>query len=572
LVSRNQQSEIHDVTKPAVTGSRRDLSVLLVDDEKSLLTMLERAVSEAGYSCRAADSADRALVALKQSTVHVVVTDIRMPGLSGVQLAEAILEYSPQTLVIFMTGFSEYETLARAIQLRPFGFLEKPFQPQELLDLLDKGYDQHRSQEQRDEKAVTLEELVEAKTRDLEFQSERLLAEKELLHGIISNANFGLIAVDLSTQVHLINAFALDLLEVSDQAKISYLGAPLKEVLPAHCLPPFTELFDEIQQSAGLYRRDFTNDHNDTKLNVIAYPIRHREHVIAIVFIIHDMTETEMLQRRLLQSAKLASIGELAAGVAHEINNPLGFVSSNCNTLTGYLEKLTTYTGQVEVKLMESNEACPVKGEVIALKQTYDIEFIAEDSRQLLKETLDGLARVSKIVKDLKTFARADSDTPQLCSLNALLDDSLNLVRNEIKYTLDVDRRFGTIPDLVCYPNQLVQVFTNIFVNAAQAVPKHGTLTITSGVVGKAVVISIKDDGPGIPDKTLARIFDPFFTTKPAGKGTGMGLSISYGIVAKHGGTIRALSEMGQGTEFLVTLPLAGLAGSQATDTKRTQI
>jgi signal transduction histidine kinase len=568
LVPGAQHPEHHDATKPAVSGSRRDLSVLLVDDEKSLLTMLERAVSEAGYNCRIAESADRALVALKQSTVHIVVTDIRMPGLSGVQLAEAILEHSPHTLVIFMTGFSEYETLAQAIQLRPFGFLEKPFQPQELLDLLDKGYQQHRSQEQREEKAVTLEELVEAKTRDLEFQSERLLAEKELLHGIISNANFGLIAIDLSAQVHLINAFALDLLEVSDLGRISYLGAPLKEVLPANCWPTFSELFEDIQRSAGLYRRDFTNENNDTKLNVIAYPIRHREHVIAIVYIIHDMTETEMLQRRLLQSAKLASIGELAAGVAHEINNPLGFVSSNCNTLTTYLEKLTTYSGQVELKLMESNEACPVKGEVIGLKQAYDIEFITEDAKQLLKETLDGLARVSKIVKDLKTFARADSDTPQLCNLNALLDDSLNLVRNEIKYTLDVERQYGTIPELVCYPNQLVQVFTNIFLNAGQAVPKHGTLTITSGVAGKAIVVSIKDDGPGIPDKILARIFDPFFTTKPPGKGTGMGLSISYGIVAKHGGTIRALSEPGRGSEFLVTLPLAGIAGSHTADIK----
>ena len=200
-----------------------------------------------------------------------------------------------------------------------------------------------------------------------------------------------------------------------------------------------------------------------------------------------------------------------------------------------------------------------MQAELNELRTSLDMAYIVGDLKPLVAETLDGLGRVSKIVRDLKTFARVESDSPQLSNLNALIEDALNLVRNETKTKLDIQKQFSELPEFLCFPGQLVQVFTNMFVNAAQAVAKHGTLTIRTTCETNILCVAIKDDGEGIPEKHLSRVFDPFFTTKPPGKGTGMGLSISYGIVERHGGSITVKSEPGEGKEFVILLPLNGV-------------
>ncbi len=493
---------------------------------------------------------------LESTTVNLVVTDIRMPGRSGVELAVEIEKLHPDVLIAFMTGYSEYEALATAITLRPFGFLEKPFSPAALIDLAERARLQFAGSSAAAARTVQLETAVADKSRDLEFQTERLPAETEQLHGIVSCANFGLIAIDTNRTIHLVNAQALKLLAVGNELAHGCLGLPVQDILPAQHRSSFDELFSAISREPGVYRREAIIEANDSKVEIVAYPIKYRENITALVFIIHDITETEMLQRRLIQTAKLASIGELAAGVAHEINNPLGFVTSNCNTLQKYLVAVTSYIEEVEGVARTKNEPPSADACLRELRTRYDVDYIQEDAGELIRETLDGLARVSKIVRDLKTFARADSDSPQEGNVNNLLDDALNLVRNEIKYSLEVVRKYSTVPNITCYPSQLVQVFTNMFVNASQAIKGKGTLTIATVANERTLRVSIGDTGEGIAEKDLARIFDPFYTTKPPGKGTGMGLSISYGIIQKHGGTIRVSSVLGEGTEFTIDLPL----------------
>ena len=264
----------------------------------------------------------------------------------------------------------------------------------------------------------------------------------------------------------------------------------------------------------------------------------------------------EAAHNQLLQSEKLASIGQLAAGVAHEINNPIGFVNSNLGSLKTYVNELLEVLDAYEncQHLLAADPALHQKIKEICAK--VDLEYLREDVIKLISESLDGAVRVRRIVQDLRDFSRIDSVEWQWADLHAGLESTLNVVCNEIKYKADVVREFGTLPLVECMPSQLNQVFLNLLVNAAQSIAEHGTITLRSGCVEDNVWISVSDTGQGIPPELIKKIFDPFFTTKPIGKGTGLGLSVSYGIIDKHGGHIDVHSQPGQGTTFTINLPV----------------
>ncbi len=248
--------------------------------------------------------------------------------------------------------------------------------------------------------------------------------------------------------------------------------------------------------------------------------------------------ELKTTQAQLLQSEKMASIGQLAAGVAHEINNPIGYVYANFNTLSGYVKDL-----------LAAARATPGA-------KPLDLDFLAEDLPDLLSETREGLDRVTKIVRDLKDFSRVDtSDDWEWADLIAGLESTLNIAHNEVKYKATVERQLVALPDVLCRPSEINQVFMNLLVNAAQAIAERGVISLRSGHDAEQVWIEIADTGKGMTAEVRNRIFEPFYTTKPVGQGTGLGLSLSYSIVQKHQGRIDVSSEPGRGTTFRVTLP-----------------
>jgi signal transduction histidine kinase len=256
---------------------------------------------------------------------------------------------------------------------------------------------------------------------------------------------------------------------------------------------------------------------------------------------------------QLLQSEKMASIGQLAAGVAHEINNPIGFVNSNLGTLKHYIADLLK-----ALSVYEENEGemTAETREVLAeLKRKIDLVYLREDVDNLLSESIDGMQRVKRIVQDLKDFSHVDEGEMQLSDLEQGMDSTLNVVWNELKYKAEVVKEYGGIPKILCMPAQLNQVFMNLLTNAGQAIDTHGRITIRTGLEGQNVWVEVEDTGKGIKPENVDRIFDPFFTTKPVGTGTGLGLSLSYGIVKKHGGRIEVKSEVGNGSTFRVWLP-----------------
>lgn len=275
----------------------------------------------------------------------------------------------------------------------------------------------------------------------------------------------------------------------------------------------------------------------------------------------NDLTELNaklsMAQQQLVQSEKLASIGQLAAGVAHEINNPIGYVFSNFGTLENYiagmLEMLKTYENA------ESSIGFPeVLKNLRSVRERIEIDYLMEDIPVLMAESREGLVRVRQIVQNLKDFSRVDANQEwQWANIHQGIESTLNIVNNEVKYKADVVKNYGIVPDIECLPSEINQVIMNIVVNGAHAIAgQRGTITIETGAKDDNVWIEISDTGAGIPPEIMSRIFDPFFTTKPIGSGTGLGLSLSYGIIQKHNGRIEVHSILGAGTTFRITLPV----------------
>lgn len=264
-------------------------------------------------------------------------------------------------------------------------------------------------------------------------------------------------------------------------------------------------------------------------------------------------------QSQLVQSEKMASVGQLAAGVAHEINNPIGFVNSNLGTLEKYIADINKVLAAYA--LAEPHLGADALAPLVEVKRSVDLSFLLEDIPNLLKESQDGLARVKRIVQDLRDFSHVDDAVWQLTNLEHGMDRTLNVALNEIKYKAQVVKEYGGIPEVECMPTQINQVFLNLLVNAAQAIEDKGVITVRTGVKGGEVWVEVADTGKGIAPEHLKQIFDPFFTTKPVGKGTGLGLSLSYGIVQKHGGRIDVSSELGKGTVMRVYLPVKHAEG-----------
>ncbi|MGH1485071.1 MAG: ATP-binding protein [Cellvibrionaceae bacterium] len=270
------------------------------------------------------------------------------------------------------------------------------------------------------------------------------------------------------------------------------------------------------------------------------------------------IAKLEETKNQLLQSEKMASIGQLSAGVAHEINNPVGFIKSNFNSLKHYAKELNTVINLYQEKL-DSIGNDTTKEFTQKLNDDYDIEFITEDIENLLTESFDGINRIEEIVKSLKHFSRADTNEWEKANINLGIESTLKVVAHELKYIAEIEKDFNELPEIECLPMQINQVLMNLLVNAGQAIEKdskNGKISIATNKKDDKVHITIKDNGKGIKQENLTKIFDPFFTTKPVGEGTGLGLSLSYSIIQKHSGDISAHSELGKGTCFQIALPI----------------
>jgi len=412
-------------------AEEHDRRILIVDDDEAVLNLFASYLNET-YSCETARNAQEALAILAREPFALMLSDIQMPGLGGIELLRKIVERYPETAVIMISGVDRTQRVIDAIRMGASDYLLKPCD----LDVLSASV--HRALERR----LLLRNARRYK-RELEIRN--------------------------------------------------------------------TEL---ARQQAALQR----------------------------------------LQAQIVQSEKMASLGLMAAGVAHEINNPAGFIYSNVDVLRKHVAALERFLQAYDQLALPADLAIQIS----EIKKQIDYDNLVNDLDSILADCSLGAERIRDVIKNLRLFSRLDEAEIKRVDLNEGIEATLRLLSIYYKAgNITLARDYGELPPINCFAAQLNQVWMNLLVNAAQAIGKNrGEVKIKTRCDGAKVTVSVSDTGKGISSEHVKHVFDPFFTTKPIGEGTGLGLSISHGIVEQHGGTIRVESNSGSGTTFTITLPV----------------
>ncbi len=565
------------------------MEILIAEDDYISRNLLKKVLIEMGHDVVEAENGHQAWQLLQKTPFKIVISDWMMPEMDGLELCKKIRNSAQKgyVYIIMLTARDRKTDLVDVFKAGADDYIPKPFDPEEL-----------RARVLTGERVVHLEE-----------------GHNALAHTLIESRNKLRIVLDSLTEE--IVSLDRDMNIVSaNQAFVDYAGFDMETVVgkamfddtthtnPIVCKDDIQTLVEQVFASGQsktklLSGKDRNGKESIRQLSCLAI-VNEDEQVIQTVVVTKDITEErkkteeikslngqlmetsaqieaknkklestlkrlEETQAHMLQSEKMASIGQLAAGVAHEINNPTGFVSSNLKTLSDYQKDLAELIGKYhgligELKTEGNGNTLPEKihtniENIMGFEKDIDVEFLLEDIVDLIGDCREGTDRIKKIVIDLKDFAHPGEEVVQSTDINNGLDSTLNVVNNELKYKATVHKDFGKIPTVKGVPQQLNQVFMNILVNAAQAIEKKGDIHIKTWAADQDVKITISDTGCGIPEENLKKIFDPFFTTKEIGKGTGLGMNIVYNIIQKHQGTIEVQSEIGKGTTFTISLP-----------------
>ena len=565
------------------------MKILFVEDDVVSRKVLEKTLKKVGYELITAEDGLEALKIFHETEINLIISDWVMPNMDGVSLCKKIRETSGGTYVYFilLTAKDKQEDLIEAFEAGADDFISKPFNTGEIKARIKTG-----------ERIINLEQ-------EHKVLQDVLIESKNKLLTIFDSLKEEVISIDKDFKIISANKSILNEMNMPFN---KIIGSDILNILAVRqfsgkneTIPSLIQKTFETGNSRSSMHECIDGKGELRQKELIYTPVIINDKVSQIVISCRDITEEmkqtekinhlnkelndtilqlklknekleETLQRltdtqaQIFQSEKLSSIGQLAAGVAHEINNPTGFVSSNLKTLADYQEdicgliiKYRDLLSKLE-NVNDSGKAPEGLSNIIEdikrREEEIDIDYILGDIKDLIEESEEGTKRIKKIVQDLKDFAHPGEDKLKLADINKNIESTLNIVWNEIKYKATVSKEFGDLPEIECYPHQLNQVFMNILINAAHAIEKKGEIKILTKRNGDYINISISDNGSGIPEENINKIFDPFFTTKEVGKGTGLGLNVVYKIIKKHKGNIEVDSKPGMGTTFTISIPV----------------
>ncbi len=570
--------------------------ILLVDDEQGMRQFCQIVLERGGHQCTQAWDGPSALAAVQQHTFDLVLLDVGLPGMGGPEVLRGLRETVRQgnLKIIMMSGNANPDGLAQLLAVGADDYLLKPLSVVQLQARVQNALRLKEAQDHSDLLHESLERRVRERTAALEELNQSL--RTEIAQRRRTEEQLRLAHAETN---RLLSAISSILISMDENRRVTRWNQAAEQVFGILAADVLGRLFrdcpirwrrdEEWERILGCAVADAPVRLNDVwiqsdrgpdrLLYLTVYPIRGEglPSVGALILGI-DGTEKRLLEEELRRSQKLESIGQLAAGIAPEINTPIQYIGDNVSFLRDAFNDLTralsallalhTAAGQnaVTAQVLAETERAVAEAEVA---------YVCAEIPPAIQQTLEGVAHVAKIVRAMKEFSHPGGEEKTLVDINRAIENTITVARNEWKYVADVVTDFeAALPPVLCHPGDLNQVLLNLLVNAAHAIGEQGdvkagakgTITVSTRQLREQVEIRVRDTGGGIPAAIRARIFDPFFTTKPVGKGTGQGLTIARNvIVQKHGGLLTFETEVGKGTTFIVLLPTtpAALEGGQ---------
>lgn len=539
-------------------------TILIVDDLLLTRRQLWDILTEVGYNVVQADSGMKALELAAAKLPQLILLDVVMPEMDGFQTCKELksIPSLADIPVIFISSLDETSSKVQGFYAGGVDYISKPYEKEEVLARVRTHLSIRQLQLSLQTANAEMEERVHKRTAEL-------IAKHEQLSELFQQVRHAKIqweqTMDCIDDIVMLVGADGSLLRCN-KALLQFAGVDgYQDLLGLDWLKLLASCGLDLARLSNRSQELF-HEPSGRWFTVKWYNYADKN---GAVIALHDMTaikkvsqelvkaydELKATHHRLVQQEKMASIGQLAAGVAHEINNPMGFISSNLETLGKYADRLRQFMAVQDevIKGVSDPEAIAMLAEA---RKRLKIDYLLEDIPALVAESNDGALRVRTIVQNLKGFSRTDLPEMEQANINECLERAISIAWNELKYKVTLEKDFGELPPVNCYPQQLGQVFLNFLVNAAHAIEQHGEIRISTRADEGNVSIAVSDTGCGIPPENLDRIFEPFFTTKEIGTGTGLGLAISYEIVQRHGGTIDVESLVGKGTTFTVRLPI----------------
>ena len=526
----------------------KEIVVLIVDDEKPIRDLIVSFLTRDSYLCFTAEDSAGAKEILAEGKVDLLISDINMPGESGIELIRWVKKEYSDVGIVVATALGNPIEAETVLKEGVYGYIVKPFNKNMVL--------------------ITVDNALRIRKMELEEKQQKKELESQL-QTLFDNLPVGIGLIDEKMSFLKFNRKIAEWFpQVSDTTNLDSLlresvdkGA---EQLPQSFRPDFLE----HRPCISTFR--LQSAYGDREFNIVLYPLVEEQRTGGrAVIMVEDLTEKLQMERELLQAQKLETIGQLAAGIAHEINTPIQFVGDNIQFLGDAFADLKELFNHLsnEIGILPDNKVnSSLKQRFTEAREAADLDFLFEEIPKTITQSLEGTGRVASIVRAMREFSHPGESEKVPTDINRVVESTIIVSRNEWKYVAEITTDLAAgLPVVPCLPGELNQVLVNLIVNSAHAIEQRveageyekGTIRLSTEYTHDSVVVRVADNGGGIPEKIRERVFEPFFTTKLIGKGTGQGLAIARSIIVdKHSGTIDFQVEKGIGTTFLISLPI----------------